>query len=594
MLRKLFRRQINLNVPETHGSSESTSLLNDKQRKTSEPQLLRHLSLISLVFLGVSNSIGSGVYVLTGIASNPHAGPFVTISYVIAGIACLITAFCYAEFASRVKDTSGSTYSFVYYSLGELAGFIVGWWLFTGAVASISATAITWSSYLDAFTNNTVKNFVINDLHAEWSHLGAPFSSYLDVSAIFITTILFLISLLGIKVATVFNNTLAIINIALLVIISVAGFIYGDFSNLTKAPFTGGFGGIIKGSSIVFYAFIGFESSTFAINESINPARNIPLSLIIAIVIITLTYCGASMSLILMQPFNEIDISASYPTAFDSIPWMKVVVSIGPLISLAAALYIATYGIARMGYSMAKDGLIFKFLSAIHPKTNIPHLATLLSLAFTLLLTLTLDIQNLIGFANISGFLMYSFIGVGLLVVRYFHDDFIPIHEENSYDINQDHDILYDSISSNDNLLNRADNRKNTLGKRIQNACSKYRFFRSKYNAVIVVFFVFFSNILFFGLMNHIDDLQTVFLIIGLISNLVSVIVLSLFKQTDRANMISFRVPLVPLLPVIVIMMNNYLLMSCEGKDWLVFAVLTLSGLPIYFFYGIRKSVNPM
>ncbi len=192
-------------------------------------------------------------------------------------------------------------------------------------------------------------------------------------------------------------------------------------------PYTSGFTGVIKGSSVVFYAFIGFESSTFAINEAIKPARNIPLSLIISLVIMTLTYCGASLSLNLMQAFDQINIYASYPTAFKSVTWMYNVVSIGPIISLSAALYISTYSIARMAYSMSSDGLVFEYLSRIHPRTKIPHLATYTSLGITLLLTVLFDIENLIGFANISGFLIYSFIGLGLLVVRYFHKDEINI-----------------------------------------------------------------------------------------------------------------------------------------------------------------------
>ncbi len=369
-----------------------------------------------------------GVYVLTGIASKQYAGPYVTISYILAGLSCFFSAVCFAEFSARVKDTSGSSYSFIYYSLGELAAYVTGWMLFTGSLASISATSITWSQYLNAFTNNTITPFITDNV--PWPSIGPPFSPYLDLPALAITVLMFLISLLAIDITTMFNNILATINILLLIVVATAGFIYGDFSNLTSVPYTSGFTGVIKGSSVVFYAFIGFESSTFAINEAIKPARNIPLSLIISLVIITLTYCGASLSLNLMQAFDQINIYASYPTAFKSVTWMYNVVSIGPIISLSAALYISTYSIARMAYSMSSDGLVFEYLSRIHPRTKIPHLATYTSLGITLLLTVLFDVENLIGFANISGFLIYSLIGLGLLVVRYFHKD--EIIDENA------------------------------------------------------------------------------------------------------------------------------------------------------------------
>lgn len=115
-----------------------------------------------------------------------------------------------------------------------------------GSLSSISATAITCSSYINSFTNNTIKDFIVNDLHLGWD-LGAPFSSYLDITAIFLTTLLFVISLFGIEIGAFVNNTLAMINILLLCVITVGGIVYGDFDNLTKGNFSGGFDGVIKG-----------------------------------------------------------------------------------------------------------------------------------------------------------------------------------------------------------------------------------------------------------------------------------------------------------------------------------------------------------
>lgn len=561
MLRKLMRRQLDQDCADGANSDE--------------PRLIRTMGLMSLTFLGVSNSVGSGVYVLTGIASNPHAGPYVALSYVLAGVACLFSAFCYAEFSSRVKDTSGSSYSFIYYSLGEFAAYVTGWMLFTGAIASISATAITWSSYVNAFTNDTIKNFVINEMHCGWD-FDSPFSSYLDISAIGITIIMFIVALGGVEFGTVLNNILALINILLLVVITIGGFIYGSWDNLKKPEYENGLNGILKGSSIVFYALIGFESSTFAINEAKNPGRNIPLSLIFALIIMTISYCGASLSLNLMQPWDQIDTVASYPTAFKSIGWMHTVVSIGPIVSLSAVLFIGTYSIARMAYSMSKDGLVFKYLSAIHPKTKIPHLATYTSLVLTLALTVLFDVQNLIGFANIAGFLTYSVIGVGLLIVRYYHDD--------NYDIlNNTNTSSADQQYENLNIFSKLTNK-------IQNICSEYKFFQQKNIATALIVYIFFSNILFFGLLNYVNELDTVFLIVCLASNLLAGVTLGLFKQTDKNANLSFKVPLVPLLPILVIMMNNYLLMSCDLKDWIIFAVIMVAGLPIYFFYGIKNS----
>ena len=119
-----------------------------------------------------------------------------------------------------------------------------------------------------------------------------------------------------------FNNILAVLNISLLIVITIAGFVYGSFSNLTKTPYTNGFEGIVQSASIVIYAVTGFESSTYAINEAKKPSRNVPLSMIISLSIISFCYCGSSFALNMMQPFDEFDLHASYPTAFKNVKFM--------------------------------------------------------------------------------------------------------------------------------------------------------------------------------------------------------------------------------------------------------------------------------
>lgn len=255
------------------------------------------------------------------------------------------------------------------------------------------------------------------------------------------------------------------------------------------------------------------------------------------LIILIVTYCGAALSLQLMQPFNEIDTQASYPKAFGSIPWMKTVVSIGPIISLTASLYISSYSIGRMMYSMSKDGLIFNYLSRIHPKTKIPHLAAITALILTVILTLLLDVNNLIGFANIAGFLIYSLIAVGLLVVRYFHNDEEVIvikfeKEERAYS------------SSSVLILNQPDKTNKTIVNKAQDYFAQYEFFESKFNALNIIICVFYSNILFFGIYNYIPSFSTAFLVISIVSNLMLTIVLSLFKQRDTQADMSFRVRL--------------------------------------------------
>ena len=180
-----------------------------------------------------------------------------SLSYLISVVVCFFTAFCFAEFSSLVKSSSGSSYSFIYHSLGEFLAFQIGWMMFTGALASIAATSLAWSSYLDSTTGYAIRNFTMSKMHLHWD-LNSPFNNYVDVPAVLVLILLFLISLRGLNLSVTFNNVLAMLNITLLVIITISGFVYGSFSNLTKTPYTNGFQGIIQSASIVIYAVTGF------------------------------------------------------------------------------------------------------------------------------------------------------------------------------------------------------------------------------------------------------------------------------------------------------------------------------------------------
>jgi amino acid transporter len=487
--------------------------------------------------------------------SSLHAGPYVSVSYLLAGLACLLSAFCYAEFSSRVKSSSGSSYSFVYYALGELVAFFIGWMLFVGSVASISANSLTWSSYFDSMTNYAVKNFTIEYMHASWN-IGEPFSSYFDIPATLILILLFLVSLIGIKMTTLFNNSLAILNIGLLIAISLGGFFYGKFENLSKTAYKNGLNGIIRGSSIVMYAYFGFESSTFAIDEAINPTRNFPLSLVISLLLICLVYCSSSLALNLMQPFDQIDLHASFPTAFKSVKPLYWLVSVGPIISITGSLIAGIYSLARIVYTMANDGLLFKYLAKLHHTYKVPHLAIFTSMFACIGLVVLFDVKDLIGFADISGFLIYSVIALALLVIRYCHDsnddeqkrDLI---EETSSDLfKQEENILneierVENQDERENLLDnisRVNQEDSDRSNRSLSFIKKRQFFRSRKNALFIILFIFFINMLMPGFINmHIGSSKLLFVLIIFINAFLTIL-LSLFEQTDRAKEVKFKV----------------------------------------------------
>ncbi len=235
--------------------------------------------------------------------------------------------------------------------------------------------------------------------------------------------------------------------------------------------------------------------------------------MIISLSIISLVYCGSSLSLNMMQPFDQFDLKASYPTAFKNIKFMYWICSIGPILSLTGSLLIGIFTIARTSLSMSQDGLFFKFLSHINAKTQVADFATITSLVLCVILVIFIDVPSLVGFSDVTSFLTYSLIGVGILVLRYVHDD-LDKDEPYSNNINTTRDCLEASTSSqsdeNQSLLGQSEN----IGKkawRFQNfksKCSRHSFFRSKMNSLFLIIYIYFSNITLFGLLNLFDSIK--------------------------------------------------------------------------------------
>lgn len=303
-----------------------------------------------------------------------------------------------------------------------------------------------------------------------------------------------------------------------------------------------------------------------------------------------------------MQPFDQIDMHASFPTAFARIKFMHIIVTIGPIISLMGSLIASIYSIARIAYTMSKDGLLFKYLSSINQSTKIPHKATYTSCVICVFLVIIIDVKSLIGFSDITGFLTYSMIALGLLVVRYNleitdqpYGMANPINEimESSLDIyenleiEQREDITFLSEQNEEQETNILIAENGTSPKKrlkilepiyyIIKSVKKKKFFRSKMNSLVLIMFIYLSNIAYFGLLHHMPYIKSILIVLIAVSNLICTLVLSLFRQTKIPKDLTFKMPFVPFLPVVVIILNVYLMMASEAIEWIIFGVLIVT-----------------
>ena len=249
-----------------------------------------------------------------------------------------------------------------------------------------------------------------------------------------------------------------------------------------------------------------------------------------------------------MQSFDQFDLNATFPTAFKNIRFMYWICSIGPILSLTGTLLMGIFTIARATLTMSRDGLFFKFLSHINQKTQVPDFATITSLILCVILVIFIDIPSLVGFSDVTSFLTYSLMGVGILVIRYTHDDLdqekissntVNINE-NSFQATSSQSYEIEHNESDNNLINVINSSYDT--NTVYSKISNNSFFQSKINSLFVIVFIYFSNITFFGLFNTFDSIKYLLFGFFILTNITSMMVLGIFKQSKASGLATFRV----------------------------------------------------
>ncbi len=240
-----------------------------------DTKLNRCLSTVDLTLIGIGSTLGSGVYVLTGDIAKNTAGPGIAVSFFIAGVASVLAGICYAEFGARVPR-AGSAYVYTYVTVGELAGFVVGWNLLLEYGIGSATVAKGLSSYLDATFNHKIKNYIISKT-GTISLFGDE--TYFDFFAFTFSILVSVFISLGVKNTSRLNNLCTFANILVIVMVITMGAFYCDVKNWDDyAPF--GVSGIISGASSCFFAFIGFDVIATTGEEAAKPSRSIPISII--------------------------------------------------------------------------------------------------------------------------------------------------------------------------------------------------------------------------------------------------------------------------------------------------------------------------
>ncbi|MDR0843013.1 MAG: amino acid permease [Acidobacteriota bacterium] len=414
-----------------------------------ENRLRRVLGPVTLTSLGIGAIVGTGIFVLTGVAAHDKTGPALVLSFALAGIACIFAALCYAEFASMVP-VAGSAYTYAYATLGELFAWIIGWDLVLEYAVASSAVAHGWSAHFQDLLGSVgvhlpaaISNAPF-DFHPEDGSFVAT-GSWVDIVAIGIITTITAILVKGIEESACVNTIMVAVKLAVVLFVIVAGIFYINPENWKPfAPYgyagfslfghtvfgqtssTGAPLGVMAGAAIIFFAYIGFDSISTHAEEARRPQRDLPIGIISSLIVCTVLYIAVSAILTGMVPSDQINIDAPVADAFrrQGLPWAQRLIDIGAISGITSVLLVMMLSGPRVMLAIARDGLLPQnFFSAIHDKFRTPWKSTILVGVFVGILAGFVPLRILAELTNIGTLFAFVIVCTSVLIMRVTHPE---------------------------------------------------------------------------------------------------------------------------------------------------------------------------
>ncbi len=386
-----------------------------------ETGLKRCLSAFDLTLLGIGAIIGTGIFVLTGIAAATQSGPAVVLSFVVAGFACAFAALAYAELASAVGGC-GSAYGYSYVAFGEIVAWIIGWDLILEYAVSVAAVANGWAGYFD----NAMKamGFELPDLLTKAPEAGG----LINLPAAAIILVLMGLLILGVRESARTNTAMVFVKLlTIAVFVGVAMFNvnpehwqpFMPFGWFDHAP-DGKPVGVLAGASIVFFAYVGFDAVSTATEEARNPQRDVPIGIIASLVFCTLVYILVSGLLTGIVPYTELNVASPVAHALQLLGynWASALVATGVIAGLTTVMLVLYYGLTRIIFAMSRDGLLSPLFSKVSPKTHTPVRVIVVCGVLMSLLAGLIPLGELAELVNIGTLAAFVLVCFGVVVLR--------------------------------------------------------------------------------------------------------------------------------------------------------------------------------
>jgi APA family basic amino acid/polyamine antiporter len=375
--------------------------------------LARCLSAFDLTLLGIGAIVGAGIFVLTGIVAATQTGPAIIFSYIFAGLACAFSALSYAELAATVGGC-GSAYGYAYAGFGELIAWIVGWDLILEYTISVSAVSVGWSGYFNDFLRAL-------GIHLPHHLIAAPAKGgWFNLLSASIILALTLMLALGVKISARLNAIMVTIKLAVIALFIIIASNHINPGNwMPFMPF--GWSGVLQGASLIFFAYIGFDAVSTAAEESINPQRDLPIGIIGSLILCTILYMLVSILLTGIVPYNTLDVPSPISHAMLLLGHKIVAgfIGVGAIAGLTTVMLVLFYGLTRVFFAMARDGLLPKFFSQINFQTKTPIRIIVLCGLIMATLSGLIPIDELAQLVNIGTLFAFITVCVGVIILRY-------------------------------------------------------------------------------------------------------------------------------------------------------------------------------
>ncbi|SEK78405.1 amino acid/polyamine/organocation transporter, APC superfamily [Chitinophaga rupis] len=394
--------------------------------------LKRTLSAFQLVTLGIGGIIGAGLFSLSGLAAANNAGPAVTLSFIVAAIGCAFSGLCYAEFSSMIP-VAGSAYTYAYATMGEMIAWIIGWDLVLEFSVGAATVAISWSNYLVKFLSSYNIYLPPQLVHSpfETAQLadGSVVHGIMNLPAALVILAMSWLLIRGTKGSAIWNTLVVILKVGVVILFIALGWRYIQPANYT--PYipanTGTFGeygwsGILRGAGVVFFVYLGFDIISAAAQETRNPKRNMPIGILGSLVVCTILFILFAHVMTGLAPYTAFKGNAApVAVAIERTPytWLSQLIILAILIGYTSVILVDLLGQTRVFYAMAKDGLLPKVFSDIHPRFQTPWRSNILFCIFVGLFAAFVPIRVVGEMTSIGTLLAFVIVCAGVWIMRY-------------------------------------------------------------------------------------------------------------------------------------------------------------------------------